>query len=152
MFNGPINGTSFRAWVEQLRVLVLRPGDIVVMDNLGSHKTGAIQQMIQVAGARLWYLQPYLNQTLNAAGLQAHDRGDMAACWPPRLLHPASGMYKRLPQGRLRYRKKRNGSRLSTLRSDVPWYLTALGLRKLRDAVDELTRIVALRTREDGPC
>ena len=59
MFNGPINGTSFRAWVEQLRVLVLRPGDIVVMDNLGSHKSAAIRQMIHAAGARLWYLPPY---------------------------------------------------------------------------------------------
>lgn len=59
VFNGPINGTSFRAWVEQLLVPALQPGDIVVMDNLGSHKSAAIRQMIQAAGARLWYLPPY---------------------------------------------------------------------------------------------
>jgi len=38
---------------------VLKPGDIVVMDNLGSHKSAAIRQMIRSAGARLWYLPPY---------------------------------------------------------------------------------------------
>ena len=59
VFNGPINGTSFRAWVEQLLVPALQPGDIVVMDNLGSHKSAAIRQMIHAAGARLWYLPPY---------------------------------------------------------------------------------------------
>ena len=37
----------------------LKPGDIVVMDNLGSHKSAAVRQMIQAAGARLWYLPPY---------------------------------------------------------------------------------------------
>ncbi len=38
---------------------MLEPGDIVVMDNLGSHKSPAIRQMIRAAGARLWYLPPY---------------------------------------------------------------------------------------------
>ncbi len=38
---------------------VLRPGDIVVMDNLGSHKSAALRRMIRAAGARLWYLPPY---------------------------------------------------------------------------------------------
>ncbi len=37
----------------------LEPGDIVVMDNLGSHKSPAVRQMIRAAGARLWYLPPY---------------------------------------------------------------------------------------------
>ena len=59
MFDGPINGESFRAYVEQQLVRVLRPGDIVVMDNLGSHKSPSVRQMIQKAGARLWYLPPY---------------------------------------------------------------------------------------------
>jgi transposase len=40
-------------------VPVLRPGDIVVMDNLGSHKSAAIGHMIRAAGARLWFLPPY---------------------------------------------------------------------------------------------
>ena len=37
----------------------LRPGDIVIMDNLGSHKSAAVRQMIRAAGARLWFLPPY---------------------------------------------------------------------------------------------
>src|SRR5882757_7658916 len=59
VIDGPINGESFRAYVEQQLVPVLQPGDIVVMDNLGSHKSAAIGQMIRSAGARLWYLPPY---------------------------------------------------------------------------------------------
>jgi hypothetical protein len=59
VFEGPINGQCFRAYVEQLLVPVLKPGDIVVMDNLGSHKSATIRQMIQAVGARLWYLPPY---------------------------------------------------------------------------------------------
>ena len=59
VFDGPINGQCFRAYVEQQLVPVLEPGDIVVMDNLGSHKAAAIREMIQAAGARLWYLPPY---------------------------------------------------------------------------------------------
>ena len=59
VFDGPINGQCFRAYVEQQLVPSLKPGDIVVMDNLGSHKSAAIRQMIRAAGARLWYLPPY---------------------------------------------------------------------------------------------
>ncbi|MEW5424982.1 transposase, partial [Amorphus sp. 3PC139-8] len=59
VFDGPINGTLFRAYVEQMLLPTLRPGDIVVMDNLGSHKSAAIGRMIRGAGARLWYLPPY---------------------------------------------------------------------------------------------
>ena len=59
VFEGPINGVCFRAYVDQLLVPTLRPGDIVVMDNLGSHKSAAIRQLIQAAGARLWFLPPY---------------------------------------------------------------------------------------------
>jgi transposase len=40
-------------------VAALKPSDIVIMDNLGSHKSAAIRRMIQAAGARLWYLPPY---------------------------------------------------------------------------------------------
>lgn len=55
----PINGECFRAWVEQHLVPVLQPGDIVVMDNLGSHKSKVVRAAIRSAGARLWYLPPY---------------------------------------------------------------------------------------------
>jgi len=59
VFDGPINGQSFRAYVEQQLVPTLRPGDIVIMDNLGSHKSAALRQIIQATGARLWFLPPY---------------------------------------------------------------------------------------------
>ena len=59
VFDGPINGASFRAYVEQILVKTLRPGDIVSMDNLGSHKSKAVRVAIQAAGARLWFLPPY---------------------------------------------------------------------------------------------
>ena len=48
-----------RAYVERQLVPVLKPGDIVVMDNLGSHKSAAIRQAIKATGARLWFLLPY---------------------------------------------------------------------------------------------
>ncbi len=54
-----MNGQCFCAYVEQQLVPVLKPGDIVVMDNLGSHKSAAIRQLIKAAGARLWFLPPY---------------------------------------------------------------------------------------------
>jgi transposase len=59
VFDGPINGECFRAYVEQQLVPVLKPGDIVIMDNLGSHKSPALRKIIRAAGARLWYLPPY---------------------------------------------------------------------------------------------
>jgi transposase len=59
VFDGPIDGASFRAYVEQCLVPTLRPGDIVVMDNLASHKVAGIKQAIEAAGAELRYLPPY---------------------------------------------------------------------------------------------
>lgn len=57
--DGPINGATFRAYVEQVLVPVLREGDIVIMDNLGSHKSQAVRAAIRKAGARLFFLPPY---------------------------------------------------------------------------------------------
>jgi transposase len=59
VFDGPINGQCFRAYVEQQLVAALKPGDIVIMDNLGSHKSAALRSILKAAGARLWYLPPY---------------------------------------------------------------------------------------------
>lgn len=59
VFDGPINGESFKAYVEQILVPTLSPGDIVIMDNLGSHKGGVIRKLIRAAGARLFFLPPY---------------------------------------------------------------------------------------------
>ena len=58
VFDGPINGECFRAYVEQQLVTVLKQGDIVIMDNLGSHKSAELRRIIRAAGARLWYLPP----------------------------------------------------------------------------------------------
>ena len=55
----PINATIFRAYVEQCLAPALRPGDIVVMDNLSSHKGQAVRQAIEARGARLVFLPPY---------------------------------------------------------------------------------------------
>ena len=52
-------GGLFRAWVEQHLAPVLKPGDMVVMDNLSSHKVPGIRQAIEAAGAELRYLPPY---------------------------------------------------------------------------------------------
>jgi transposase len=59
VFDGPINGECFRAYVDQQLIPALRPGDIVVMDNLGSHKGKAVRNAIKAAGARLWFLPKY---------------------------------------------------------------------------------------------
>jgi len=56
---GPINGETFRLYVEKVLVPTLKPGDIVVMDNLGSHKGKAIRQAIRAAGAKLFFLPKY---------------------------------------------------------------------------------------------
>jgi transposase len=55
----PIDGLWFLAYVEQVLVPELRPGDIVVMDNLGSHKSPKIDAAIRAAGAHLRFLPPY---------------------------------------------------------------------------------------------
>ncbi len=59
VLDGPINGLSFTAYVEQLLVPTLAPGDVVVMDNLGSHKGRAVRAAIRAAGAKLFFLPPY---------------------------------------------------------------------------------------------
>lgn len=59
VFDGPINGQCFRAYVEQQLVPVLEPRDIVIMDNLGSHKSADVRRMIRDVGARLWFLPAY---------------------------------------------------------------------------------------------
>jgi transposase len=56
VFDGPINGESFLAWVQQSLLSTLARGDIVVMDNLGSHKGRAVRAAIRAAGAKLLFL------------------------------------------------------------------------------------------------
>jgi transposase len=57
--DGPMDGETFRAWTEQFLAPVLKPGDIVVMDNLPSHKVSGIREAIEAQNALLLYLPPY---------------------------------------------------------------------------------------------
>ena len=59
VLDGPMNGAAFLAYVEQVLVPTLRPGDTVIMDNLPAHKPQGVRQAIERAGARLAYLPPY---------------------------------------------------------------------------------------------
>ena len=59
VLDGPINRNAFQAYVDQVLVPELKPGDVVVMDNLSSHKGPAVRRAIEAAGANLLYLPPY---------------------------------------------------------------------------------------------
>jgi transposase len=59
VLDGPINQRAFEAYVDQILVPELKPGDIVIMDNLSSHKSPAVRTAIEAAGAELRFLPPY---------------------------------------------------------------------------------------------
>ena len=59
VIDGPINGASFAAWVAQFLAPTLNPGDIVIADNLGSHKGRSPRDAIRAVGAKLFFLPPY---------------------------------------------------------------------------------------------
>jgi transposase len=59
LLDGPIDGASFRTYVEKVLLPTLKPGDIVIMDNLGSHKAKAVRRLIRSAGAKLLFLPKY---------------------------------------------------------------------------------------------
>jgi len=89
VLDGPIDGAWFLAYVEQVLAPTLTPGDIVVLDNLGSHKSARIRQFIQARGASLLYLPKYspdLNPIENAfaklkAGLRRAAERSTDALW-----------------------------------------------------------------------
>lgn len=89
VLEGPIDGTWFLAYVEQVLAPTLEPGDIVVLDNLGSHKSDKIRQAIEAKGASLLYLPKYspdLNPIENAfakikAGLRRAAERSTDALW-----------------------------------------------------------------------
>ena len=56
---GPIDGESFRTYVAEVLLPTLRPGDIVILDNLGSHRSKAVRQLIRSVGAKLFFLPKY---------------------------------------------------------------------------------------------
>lgn len=59
LIDGPINGQSFRLYIDKVLCPTLKPGDVVVMDNLGSHKSSAVRQALRAAGAKLFFLPKY---------------------------------------------------------------------------------------------
>lgn len=59
VLDGAMNGPAFLAYVEQVLVPTLTPGDIVVMDNLPAHKPAAVRKAIEAAGAEVRFLPPY---------------------------------------------------------------------------------------------
>jgi len=78
LLDGPMDGECFLAWAEQMLAPTLRPGDLVVMDNLPAHKVAGVSKAIEAKGAELRYLPPYspdLNPIENAfAKLKAQVR------------------------------------------------------------------------------
>lgn len=101
VISGPINGVIFQAYVGQMLVPTLSPGDIVILDNLGSHKSAAVRRMIRGAGAHLLFLPPYspdlnpieqvfakLKHLLRKAQARTVENlwdhiGDLITCFPP---------------------------------------------------------------------
>ena len=59
MIDGPVNGERFRLYVEQVLVPTLRPDNIVVLDNLGSHKGKAVRRAIRATGPKVFLLPKY---------------------------------------------------------------------------------------------
>jgi transposase len=100
VFDGPINGESFRAYVEQVLVPTLRPGDVVVMDNLGSHKSAAIRSAIRAVGARLVYLPAYSPDSTPSSRSSPSSR---ACCATPRSVPWGSLAAHRQPPRRLHH-------------------------------------------------
>ena len=123
VIDGPINGQSFLAYVEQVLVPTLTPGDIVIIDNLGSHKGKAVRRAIRAAGAKLFFLPPYspdLNPIeqvfakLKTLLRKAAER-TVEATWKRigaflDLLHPA-GMRQLLHQRRICFNMKQSCSK-----------------------------------------
>jgi transposase len=101
LFDGPINGERFHAYVEQFLVPTLRPGDVVILDNLGSHKGKAVRKAIRNVGARLVFLPKYspdlnpieqvfakFKTLLRKAGARSYEAisaacGEILAQYPP---------------------------------------------------------------------
>ena len=89
VLDGPINGTSFRVYVEQFLVPTLAPGDIVIMDNLGSHKGQLVRRASRAAGARLFFLPPYSPDLTRSSRSSRNSKRCCAK--PPSALSPTHG-------------------------------------------------------------
>ena len=101
VFDGAINGEMFRAYVEQVLVTTLKQGDIVIMDNLRSHKVAGVREAIEAVGTSLMFIPPYspdlnpiemafakLKALLQAKALRTIDAlwkalGNLIGCFTP---------------------------------------------------------------------
>lgn len=89
-FEGAMNGETFETYVEDVLTPTLRPGDLVVMDNLGSHKGRLVRRAIRKAGAHLFFLPPYspdlnpIEQVFSKLkrALRKADKRSLDALWP----------------------------------------------------------------------
>ena len=94
LFDGPINGAAFLAYVETFLVPTLKPGDVVVLDNLRSHRGKAVRRAIRKAGAKLLFLPKYspdldpieqvfpkLKHMLRKAQARSYDRLSDTTAW-----------------------------------------------------------------------
>ena len=105
LFDGPINGEVFLAWVRQVLVPTLKPGEIVIMDNLGSHRGKAVRGAIRTAAAKLLFLPKYspdFNQS--SRSLQSSNTCSgrrrlalMTPCSPPLALFSKATLRKNAP-------------------------------------------------------
>ena len=98
VYDGPMNRDTFVTYIEHRLVPALRPGDIVIMDNLSSHKDAKVRELIEAADADLWYLPPYSpdlapHWTLPSKSCGARSRRGCAASWPTR----STACWTRLP-------------------------------------------------------
>ena len=59
VFEGPVNGERFLAWVRQILLPTLKPGDVVILDNLSSDKSEAVRKTIREAKTHIFFLPPY---------------------------------------------------------------------------------------------
>ncbi len=87
VFDGPINGASFLAWVQQALVPTLSAGDIVIMDNLSSHKVAGVHEAIEAVGATPLYLPPY------SPDLNRHYPDDFQVCGDHTPVPPSRELY-----------------------------------------------------------
>ena len=94
VLDGPINGVSFQAYIDQVLVPELRPGDIVIMDNLGSHKGAGVRAAIEAAGASLLYLPPYSPDFNPCMDGSCGSRGSGLANWSAAAMYTASNLQR----------------------------------------------------------
>ena len=102
LFDGPTDATVFRGYVEHCLAPALRPGDVVVMDNLSSHKVSGIEESIQNVGAELLYLPPYSPDLNPIENLWSKIKSYLRRDGPRQISQLIRAVAKRIPQGRTR--------------------------------------------------